>query len=115
MKTLEAPLAEGQEVQVEVVRVDRERGRITLDLKLVDSQTWGRAIEGYSVGDVVTGWVSRRDRDGAVLSIDEGLEAILPAEYFHLLDEMPRPGSILKAAIASIDPGGRRITLKPAR
>jgi ribosomal protein S1 len=115
MKTIEAPLAEGQEVEVEVIRVDRERGRITLDLKLVDSQAWGRAIEGYSVGDVVTGWVSRRDRDGAVLSIDEGLEAILPAEYFHLLDETPRPGSILKAAIASIDPGGRRITLRPAR
>jgi ribosomal protein S1 len=115
MKTLAAPLAEGQEVEVEVVRVDRERGRIALDLKLVDSQAWSRAIEGYSVGDVVTGWVSRRDREGAVLSIDEGLEGILPAEYFHLLDEMPRPGSILKAAIAAIDPAGRRITLKPAR
>ena len=115
LKNLAAPLAEGQEVEVEIVRMDRERGRITLDFKLVDSQSWGRAIEGYSAGDVVTGWVSRRDQDGVILSIDEGLEGILPAEYFHLLDETPRPGSILKAAIAAIDPERRRITLKPAR
>jgi ribosomal protein S1 len=115
LKNLTAPLAEGQEVEVEIVRMDRERGRITLDFKLMDAQAWGRAIEGYSAGDVVTGWVSRRDQDGVILSIDEGLEGILPAEYFHLLDEAPRPGSILKAAIATIDPARRRITLKPAR
>jgi ribosomal protein S1 len=115
LKNLTAPLTEGQEVEVEIVRMDRERGRITLDFKLMDAQAWGRAIEGYSAGDVVTGWVSRREQEGVILSIDEGLEGILPAEYFHLLDETPRPGSILKAAIAAIDPARRRITLKPVR
>jgi hypothetical protein len=69
--------------------MDRERGRITLDFKLMDAQAWGRAIE------VLRG----RRRDGlgleartgrVILSIDEGLEEGSSRRYY--TSSMRRPG-----------------------
>ena len=59
----------------------------------------------------LAGW--EKTPEGAILSIDEGLEAILPARCFHLLDQEPRPGSIIKAVIEAIDPAARRVVLRP--
>jgi small subunit ribosomal protein S1 len=117
-KALAEPLRAGDTVEVQVTRIESERGRVGLDLKPspVPAQStadWARAVEGYRPGDVVTGWVVRREAEGAVLSIGEGVEAILAAEHFGELDEAPRRGAILKAAIAAIDPARRRITLRP--
>ncbi len=114
-KTLAEPLKEGQQVQVQILRVDRERGRISLDLKQMAGEAWKRTVEGYSPGEEVTGWVSRRTASEVVLSIDEGVEGVIPEEYFHILGEEARPGAILKAVIAAIDVEKRRITLRPVQ
>ena len=112
-KNLKEPLREGQSVQVQIIHVDRERERIGLDFKILEADIWGRAIESYSVGDEVTGWVSKKTPEGAVLSVDEGLEALLPAHLYHLLPEEPRPGSIIKAVVDVIDTAARRMLLRP--
>ena len=112
-KNLKEPLREGQTVQVQIIHVDRERERIGLDFKVLEAEIWSRAIESYAVGDEVTGWVSRKTPEGAVLSVDEGLEALLPAHLYHKLPEEPRPGSIIKAVVDVIDTAARRMLLRP--
>jgi small subunit ribosomal protein S1 len=104
---------EGQGLQVRVVRVDRERGRVLLEKAALEAETWGRATQDYKVGEEVTGWVSRRTPDGLSLSIEEGVEGLIPQDYLLSLAEAPRPGAILKAVITAIDAGSRRITLRP--
>jgi ribosomal protein S1 len=112
---LEEPLKEGQELQVQIVSVDLERGRVSLDFKYVESDLWGQLIEHYSAGDEVTGWVSARNDEGVVISLEEGIEGLLPESTLHRLPEPPRPGTILKAVVASIDREARRLVLSPRR
>ena len=107
-------LREGESLQVRVVRVDRERGRVALEKVEAAADVWGKAVEEYKVGEEVTGWVSRRTPAGLVLSIEEGVEGLIPQEHLHSSAEAPRPGAILKAVVTSIDPVLRRITLKVA-
>src|SRR5262249_26302806 len=107
-------LHEGESLQVRVVRVDRERGRVALERVEAEADGWGKAVEGYKGGEEVTGWVGRRTRAGLVLSIEEGVEGLIPKEHLSSLAEAPRPGAILKTVVTSIDPALRRITLKVA-
>lgn len=112
-RVLPEPLREGQQVQVQVVRVDQEKGRISLDLKQVAADTWNRAVEGYAAGDEVTGWISRYTPAEVVVSIDEGLEGIIPEGYLHLLEPGARTGTILKATVLELDASRQRLLLKP--
>ena len=112
-RAIDGPLKEGQQVTVQVIRVDQEKGRVSLDLKQLAADTWKRAIEGYAVGEEVTGWVSKVGPTEVTLSIEEGLDGVIPEGYIHLLGDEGRPGAILKAAVTSIDAEKRRILLRP--
>jgi ribosomal protein S1 len=109
----EAPLAVGQHVEVRLVRVDRERGRVSLELNAVEVDSWARAIDSYTPGEEVTGWVSRRVEGGVMVSIEDGIEGFLPEETFVLIEEPPRLGAIVKASIERIDIEARRMVLRP--
>ena len=100
----------GRQLVVEIMRVDRELQRVGLDFHRVAADTWALSIEGYEVGDEVTGWISKITAEGAWLSIDEGVEGIVPTA---LVDDDVHQGNIVRAAITSIDRDARRVELKP--
>ena len=58
--------------------------------------------------------VSRASPTEIVVTIEDGLEGVIPEGYVHLLGNEGRPGAILKAAITSIDAEKRLIMLRPA-
>ena len=110
----EKALRVGQKVQVEVIRIDRERQRVSLDFKQMEADAWGRAGDDYKVGDQVTGWVSSTSNEGVILSIEDGIQGLLPVEHLRLLEQEPLPGALVTAVITDVDSVQRRITLKPA-
>ena len=112
LKGRDAKLEVGQRVPVEIVRIDKERGRIALDFKREETTSWGQLAEDYEVGDEVTGWVSRTTETGIVLSIEDGIEGFLSHTDAASLPTEPLPGDIVKAVITAIDPVERTITLK---
>jgi small subunit ribosomal protein S1 len=108
-----AKLEVGSTLEVEVQRVDPERERVSLDFKRVATSDWSVSIEGYEVGDEVTGWVSRLSADGAWVSIEEGIEGIIPRTLLLDLADQPQKGAILRSRIRKIDRESRRIDLEP--
>ena len=52
---------------MEIVRLDRDRGRVALDFRSVDELSWDSLVEGYEVGDNVTGWIARVENTGEVI------------------------------------------------
>jgi len=108
-------LSVGQSLPVEIVRIDRERHRIALDFKHIEADAWGGAIGDYSVGDQVTGWISKVSGQGVVLSIEEGIDGWIPAANVPNLGKEPLAGDIVSAVIASVDSVKRVITLNPTR
>ena len=107
-----AGLQAGQELEVEVARVDRERGRIALDFRTVIEPTWDENLERFHVGDEITGWITRIVPGGAFVSIDEGLEAWVPEAQLGRLDEPPGRGAVLRVSIAKIDLEEKKIELE---
>ncbi|MBN1443653.1 MAG: 30S ribosomal protein S1 [Planctomycetes bacterium] len=109
----EKSLEVGQQIEVTIVRIDRERGRVSLDFHRLAGETWSRSVEGYSAGDEATGWITNVTPDGAAVSLEEGVEGWIPRRYLLDLTEPPRRGSLIRVTIASIDLDEHRIELRP--
>ena len=67
----------GQEVQVKVLDIDRERQRISLGLKQTQSDPWQQVIDTYDQGDVVEGRVTKVVTFGAFVEIVPGVEGLV--------------------------------------
>ncbi|MCD6303110.1 MAG: S1 RNA-binding domain-containing protein [Anaerolineae bacterium] len=66
-----------QEIEVKVIRVDRERERIGLSLKELQPDPWVMAEMRFPVGSVVTGVVTHLVDFGAFAEIEPGIEGLV--------------------------------------
>jgi small subunit ribosomal protein S1 len=66
-------LQEGQEVQALVLRVSRDRGRVSLSLKRTYDDPWPTVLERYQLGQPVEGRVIRRTGAGLFLITGDGI------------------------------------------
>lgn len=105
-------LEPGERIRVVVARVDRDRGRISLDLEHTPRTI--RSVEEYETGEVVTGWVVRVDAEGAHVSLEEGIEGLVPRSRLLATRERLVRGSLVRVEITSVDAASRRIELRPA-
>ena len=109
----DAPLEEGETVDVEIVRLDREAGRVSLDFLALGSDAWSGVADEYQVEDTATGLVTRIDAEGAWILIDDGVEGVIPTRLLGTTGEAIESGMICRTVILSIDLAARRIELKP--
>lgn len=70
-------LQSGQEIQVYVLNVDRERGRIGLSVKRLCPDPWETVDSRYMVGQIVEGTVTNVVNFGAFVRLEEGLEGLI--------------------------------------
>ncbi len=70
-------LTVGEEIDVFILRLDREGKRIGLSLKRLQPNPWAMVDEMYHVGQLIEGEVSRVAQFGAFVSLDPGIEALL--------------------------------------
>ncbi|AVM66484.1 hypothetical protein C3V37_00870 [Peptostreptococcaceae bacterium oral taxon 929] len=70
-------LKQGQEIEVKVLSVDKEKNRISLGLKQTVPEPWSVFTEKYHVGDVVEVEVVNIETYGAFVRIMEGVDALL--------------------------------------
>lgn len=106
-------LRPGSQLEVVVTRIDRQRGRVSLDSRRVAGDTENRNLEGYETGDEATGWVTRISADGAHVSIEEGVVALMPRSFLLDLRDPPTRGSVVRVAITRIDRDKRLLEVKP--
>ena len=102
----------GQKISVVIHNVDAARGRIGLDVHHAEEDAWDESIQGYAVGEVVTGVVSRQTEAGVFLRIDEGLEAVVRPDHIAELGDSAS-GSIVKGRIVAIDSAERTVQVRP--
>ena len=70
-------LSVGDEIEVYVLELDRDRNRIALSRKRLLTDPWADAMERYEEGQVVTGTVTNVVDFGAFIVLDDGLEGLL--------------------------------------
>jgi small subunit ribosomal protein S1 len=70
-------LSVGDEIDVYILRLDRDGKRIGLSLKRLQPNPWAMVDEMYHVGQLIEGEVSRVAQFGAFVSLEPGIEALL--------------------------------------
>jgi small subunit ribosomal protein S1 len=70
-------LRSGEEVEVYVLSVDRERQRIALSLKHLQPDPWSLAEERYKAGQLIEGTITNVVSFGAFVRVEEGLEGLI--------------------------------------
>ncbi len=110
----------GQQVDVYVLNVDREKRRIALSLKRLEPEPWATAESRYYVGQLVEGTITRLANFGAFALINDELEGLIhiselstgridhPQEVIH-------EGEKHVMRIIRIDPKRRRMGLSLKR
>lgn len=84
-----------QEVDVEILDIDREKQRLSLGLKQTQKDPWMEKIKNYSNNDIVNGKVTRIVKFGLFVQIEDGLEGLV--HISELADEpVRRPSDIAK-------------------
>jgi 4-hydroxy-3-methylbut-2-enyl diphosphate reductase len=107
---------EGDRIDVKVLRVDRERNRISLGRKQLEGDPWSKAAQRLQVGSVVTGKVVRLVPFGAFVQLADGVDGLVHISQIadHRIakpEEALRPGQEVRAKILSITPDTKRISL----
>jgi len=74
----------GDEIEVMVIKVDKERERVSLGLKQVLPDPWDKVEEKYPVGSIVTAKVVRLAPFGAFVELEPGIEGLV--HISHLSD-----------------------------
>ncbi|MEW6521993.1 MAG: bifunctional 4-hydroxy-3-methylbut-2-enyl diphosphate reductase/30S ribosomal protein S1 [Bacillota bacterium] len=109
-------LKEGQALDVKVLRVDRDKGRISLGLKQIMDDPWANLTERFPVGGVVKGRVTRLAPFGAFVELEPGVEGLvhiseMADRHVGKPEEVVSPGEEVKAKILRVRPADRRISL----
>jgi (E)-4-hydroxy-3-methyl-but-2-enyl pyrophosphate reductase len=109
-------LNEGDELDVYILALDRERERVSLSRKKLLKSPWEIAEEKYSEGDIVEGTVVRIAPFGAFVELDPGVDGLVHisqmADYrVEKPEDVVTVNERIKIKIISIDPEQKRIGL----
>lgn len=84
-----------QDVDVEILDIDREKQRLSLGLKQTQKDPWLEKIKEYSSKDIVNGKVTRIVKFGLFVQLEDGLEGLV--HISELADEpVRRPSDVAK-------------------
>ena len=106
----------GEEVEVKVLEVDRDRERISLGLKQTRKDPWQEIVERVNVGEQIQGRVTKLVSFGAFVEVAEGVEGLihiseLAEHHVETPDEIVRSGDEVDARIIDVDARRRRLSL----
>jgi small subunit ribosomal protein S1 len=109
-------LKKGQELETQILSVDRENKRISLGLKQIQPDPWDSVASRFPMGSRVTGRVVRLTDFGAFVELEPGVDGLL-----HISQMSSRPittpgeivnvGDELTLMVIRVDPQERRIGL----
>jgi small subunit ribosomal protein S1 len=107
----------GQEVEAVVLRIDREKERLSLGYRQTQNDPWERDIpQKYHVGDVVKGKIARVADFGLFLELEDGVEGFIHVSETHLdptarMEDAMQVGDVIRAQIVKMDTAERKIAL----
>jgi ribosomal protein S1 len=109
-------LSVGQEVTVQVIRIDPESQRVALSRKRLLANPWEGIEQRYQVGMVVAATITRIAEFGAFAQIEPGVEGLIHiSEIADIAVAEPlktvRPGDKVQAKVLRVDPKRQRIGL----
>jgi small subunit ribosomal protein S1 len=107
----------GDEIQVKVLKFDKEKQRVSLGFKQLTPDPWLDATERYPVGAKVHGRVLSVTDYGAFVELEQGIEGLVHLSEMTWSKRLKHPSKLVKpgdevdTVVLSVNPGDRRISL----
>jgi small subunit ribosomal protein S1 len=107
----------GDEIQVKVLKFDKEKQRVSLGFKQLTPDPWLDAAERYPIGARVRGRVLSVTDYGAFVELEQGIEGLVHVSEMTWSKRMKHPSKIVKpgdeveTVILQVNPADRRISL----
>jgi small subunit ribosomal protein S1 len=105
------------EVEVKVLSIDQEKGKISLGLKQKAENPWLSALEKYPAGAVVEGTVRNIVNYGAFIELEPGLEGLVHHSDMSWTRRVSHPkemvdtGDKVKVKVLEVDVDAKKISL----
>ncbi|GAC1669885.1 MAG: 30S ribosomal protein S1 [Candidatus Acidiferrum sp.] len=106
-----------QELDVIILKFDKEKQRVSLGLKQLMPDPWVNASEKYPAGGKVKGKVVGVVDYGAFVELEQGIEGLVHASEMSWTKKAPHPSKVVKVGdevdvvVLDIKPSDRRVSL----
>ncbi len=107
----------GDQIQVKVLKFDREKQRVSLGFKQLTPDPWLDAAERYPIGAHVRGRVISVTDYGAFVELEQGIEGLVHVSEMTWSKRMKHPSKIVsvgdqvETVVLNVNPAERRISL----
>ncbi len=110
-------LSAGDALDLKVLKVDRENGKVSLGLKQMSPNPWEQAAATLNPGDRVTGEITRLTDFGAFVEVMPGVEGLIHISEMSWTKRIKRPSEVVKkgerveAVVLKVDRENARLSL----
>lgn len=110
-------LSVGDVLDLKILKVDKQAGKISLGLKQMSPDPWTEAVEKLHPGDRVTGEITRLTDFGAFVEVLPGVEGLIHVSEMSWTKRIKRPSDVLKkgerveAVVLKVDAAAARLSL----
>lgn len=107
----------GQELEVVILNIDREKGRVALGLKQKETNPWEEIEEKYPAGTLVEGTIVNLLPYGAFIEIEPGIEGLIHISEMSWVrnvtdpSEVVKKGDVVRAIVLSVQKDEGKISL----
>jgi len=106
----------GQPIKVVVLKVDKDKRKISLGLKQLLASPWDNIEEKYHHGKIVAGKVTKLMEFGAFVELEPGIEGLihvseLAPQRVRRVGDIVQQGQEVQVMILNVDPEQKRISL----
>ena len=107
----------GDEIDVVVLGINKEKQEISLGMKQTQENPWDKVTEKYPPGEMVKGTVRNLTNYGAFIEIEEGIDGLLHVSDMSWTRKVSHPSEVLEKGaeveckVLSVDQQRRRIAL----
>lgn len=107
----------GEEIEVKILKFDKEKERVSLGLKQVQANPWEEVDTKYVIGSKVGGEVVSVKDYGIFIELDDGIEGLIHVSEMSWTGKIKNPakhftvGEKVEAQVLEIDVDNKRISL----
>jgi small subunit ribosomal protein S1 len=107
----------GDQIEVQVLNINKEKQEISLGMKQVQPNPWDKVAERYLPGTVITGTVRNLTNYGAFIEIEEGIDGLLHVSDMSWVRKVNHPSEVVTkgdkvtCVVLNVDQERKRVAL----
>lgn len=107
----------GQEVEVVILKFDRDKSRISLGMKQLHGDPWSDVKNRYTIGQKLSGKVTNLTDYGCFVELETGVEGLVHMSEMDWTNKnihpnkLVKPGQVVDVVVLDVDQERRRISL----